>query len=618
VTWITEFLSDSLREQTGQDIASWADGYLKIPQSVRYPIFIADEAPWLLEPLRALSDPGISQVDVRMPAGAAKSLIGEIFIAWVLCHEPGPLYYVWQSDEDGKDAKEDRLEPMFEANDFIYKKMPTDRHKKRQSKIVFAHMPLYIVGANLNAAQSKRIRYLLFEEPHLYKAGMASAFKKRMEGVRGPKLLTLSTGSILDDESDKDFNDGSCEEWEVPCPSCGFYQKMTDSPDRLRCDKNKDTVDENGSIIWHKLLPTVRYNCESCGVDWPIDQAFRREQSQSGRYKATNANARADHRSFHCEAAAIHWIELSTILEEKLKASAASRRGSIELLKDYVQKRKAAPWDESPPDDTKVDIQRMTGFYIKRDPVTDEIARFFTLDNQRGKAREGEGEHRWFVCRSYSETESRLIDEGKIDTWEEVEEYRIKLGVPPLQTLIDIAYDTPKVQSMCLRYGWQGLWGDMTQKQSFPHHEIIGGKRVTRNLPFSTPQLGNRMDDGKGGFKQARYFWWCNQPIADIYHQIKDGLASYRMTIAQDTSEDYKKHTAVEYKGRIIGKNGVARWEWRRAKSKADHLLDADQMNLVAALMHPRLRQILYTFKDEVQDVREGEVEYVLRSLTPQ
>lgn len=618
MTWIGEYLESYWREISSQDIVQWADGFLKLPQSVRYSIFIAEEAPWLLEPLRALSDPNIKQVDVRMPAGAAKSLIGEIYLAWVIEHEPGPTYYVWQSDPDGTDAMEDRVLPMLMGNDFSLKKMPTDRHKKRMAKIAFPHMPLYIVGANLNAAQSKRIRHLIFEEPHLYKPGMASAFKKRMEGVRGSKLLTLSTGSVLDDESEKDFSDGSCEEWQVPCPSCGFYQTMTDSPDRLRCDKNKETIDDNGAIIWHKLLPTVRYNCESCGVDWPTDQAFRREQSQKGRYIPTNPNARADHKSFHCEAASIFWIELSKILEEKFKAGAAARRGSIELLKEYVQKRKSNPWDESPPDDTKADIERMTGAYIKGDAFPEAIATFFTLDNQRGKAREGEGEHRWGVCRAWGENECRLIWEGKIGTWEEVEEMRIKLKVPPLQTLPDIAYDLMKVQSVCLRYGWQGLWGDSTQKQSYPHHEIVQGQRVTRQMPFSTVQLGNRMEDGKGGFKQARYFWWCNQPMADLYHSLKDGLSTYRMTIAQDTSEEYKKHCAVEYKGRTIGTNGVARWEWKRPKHKDDHLLDADQMNLVAALMHPRLRQILYTFKDDAHPVKpEDQTEYVLRQLTP-
>ena len=194
------------------DMVSWADGNLKIPYSVRYPIFIASESPWLLEPMRAISDPHIRQVDVRMPAGAAKSLIGEVLIAFTISEDPGMTYYVWQTDDDAKDAMEDRIFPMIEANGFLAQRMPVDRHKKRMAKVAMPHMSLYAVGANLSAAQSKRVKRLIMEEPHLYDPGMCSAFKKRVEGVKNPKILTLSTGSVVGDESDEDFNSGTCEE----------------------------------------------------------------------------------------------------------------------------------------------------------------------------------------------------------------------------------------------------------------------------------------------------------------------------------------------------------------------------------------------------------------------
>ena len=85
-------------------MVEWADGNLKLPQSVRYPVFLKDEAPWLLEPLRRLSDPNTKRVDIRGPAGSAKSLIGEIHIAYVIENEPGPYYYVWQTDDDAADT----------------------------------------------------------------------------------------------------------------------------------------------------------------------------------------------------------------------------------------------------------------------------------------------------------------------------------------------------------------------------------------------------------------------------------------------------------------------------------------------------------------------------------
>lgn len=598
--WIGPYLADCLRELSEVSIDVWADGFLKLPQSVRYPVFIAEEAPWLIEPLRAIGDPNIRQVDIRGPVGSAKSLIGEIVIAWIIEHNPGPTYYVWQSDPDGTDAMEDRVLPMLEGNDFTLQKMPKDRHKKRAAKISFPHMPLYIVGANLNAAQSKRIKWLIMEEPHLYRAGMGSAFKKRCEGVKGAKIITLSTGSVLDDESDQDFTAGTQEKWHVRCPHCREYQVLSDSPDRLKADRNDKTMDKNGSFIWHEFLSTVRYNCEHCNKDWPATEQFRREQAQDWEWQATNPNSRSDHRSFHFESVAVWWTPLQTIVEEKLKASYSAKRGSLELLKDYVQKRRAMAWDDSPPETSTSDIQRITGGFYKGDKWDDALASFLIFDNQRGIARQGEGEHRWYSKWSFGQNEMRLMDEGKVGTWEECEELRIKLGVLPLMTWVDRAHDPVRVDAVCCRYGWRGLWGDMTGKESYPHHEMIQGKRITRHYPFSTPQLGHT-SVVSGVQRQAVYFWWCHQPTAQLYHSLKDGQTAYQFRIPMDTSEDWKKHNAVEFKQRVVDSRGGVKWLWSRGKAqKPDHQLDVGEMGIVAALMHPQIRQILYAFSDEL------------------
>lgn len=600
MAWIGDYLASCLRELSEISIDRWADGFLKLPQSVRYPVFISEESSWLIEPLRAIGDPKIRRVDIRGPVGSAKSLIGEIIIAWLIEHEPGPAYYVWQTDQDGVDAMEDRVLPMMEGNGFLLKRMPTNRHKKRMAKIVFGHMPLYIVGANPNAAQSKRIKWLIMEEPHLYKAGFMSAFEKRCEGVKNAKIITLSTGSVLDDESDKAFCDGSQEEWMVRCPHCQKYQKLTDSPERLKADRNDKTIDAQGNFIWSEFLKTVRYNCEYCNKDWPNSEIFRRTQSQDWQWQKMNQNARDDHRSFHFESAAIWWTPLATILEEKLKASYAAKRGSLEMLQEYVQKRRAMAWDESPPETSTSDIVRITGQFLKGDKWPDAISTFLLFDNQAGVTAKGEGEHRWYSCWSFGLTEMRLIDEGKVGTWEECEELRIKLGVEPIKTWVDCAYDTARVQAICCRYGWRGLWGDFTGKQSYPHHEMVKNTRVVRHMPFSTPQLGHVSNSG-GLSRQAVYFWWCHQPIAQLYHSIKDGMTAYQMRIPQDASEDWKKHNSVEYKQRTVDSRGNTKWQWTRGKSgRADHQLDNGEMGIVAALMHPQLRQILYAFSDEL------------------
>lgn len=590
------------------DMVEWASGNLKIPSSQRYPIFIPTESPWILEPMRALTDPKVSRVDIRMPAGAAKSLIGIIHIMYVIQETPGFYYYVWQTDDDGKDAMEDHIFPTIEANEQLAQRLPVDRSKKRITKIVFPHMSLYCVGANLSAAQSKRVRFLTMEEPHLYAPGMMAAFEKRIEGVKDAKILTLSTGSVLGDESDESFNRGSCEVWQVPCPYCGEYQTMTDSVDRLLSDISNENVSENGEIDWKKVLPTVRYNCECCGKDWANDQEQRHKQAQKGRYLRTNESAPDSHRSFHMEAVSVHYFDWAKILYEKIIASSAAKRGVLEPLKDYIQKRRAMAWEEKPLDvDERLIWDRCKGDYLLEQPFEGEITRFLTVDNQAGRVSKGEGAHRWVTCRAWGPTESRLIYCGRIVTWEEVELLRIRLGVEPNRTLVDVAYDSFAVQEQCIKYGWQGLWGEKTNKRSFPHSDTINGQKVVRQLPFSGPQLGHTsvMKDGSG--RQAVYRYWCGNPIKDMWHRMKAGLSEYRWTIAKNTSEEFQKQCSVEFKSMSIEKKtGRKVWTYKIPGGKANHLADCDQMNLVAAIMDPRLRQILWGGMELIEDENQG------------
>lgn len=601
LSWLNQIAEWAVPEKFEGSMVEKYDGTLRLPQSTRYPMYLAEESPWLIEPLRAMSDSNIRRVDVRGPAGSAKSLIGEIHLAWVIDSEPGMYYMVAQSDPDAADWLEDRISPMLKENEFLSKKMPNDRHKQRVQKIVLPSMSFYCVGANLSNAQSKRVRYLTMDEPHMYKPGIMSAFEKRVEGVRNNKILTLSTGSVLGDESDTAFNNGSCEEWEVPCPHCNQFQAMTDDKDRLKFPRNSDTVNENGEYVWNAILPVVVYNCFHCGLDWPSDEKSRKRQAGLGRYQITNPNAPSYHRSFHWEATAVHYFDLGSILMEKLKASRAAKQGAIEPLRDYMQKRRALAWDESPSDaETSIEFERIKGSYLKGDVFDGELARFLCIDNQAGRASRGEGAHRWYVCRAFGLTESRIIDEGRIVNWEELEELRIKLGVEPGRTLVDIAFDTAAVQEVCVRYGWQGLWGDSTSRRDFPHHEMFNGQRMVRKYPFSPANVGHVGIGKEGKLRQARYFFWCNQPIKNMYHRMRGGMSTYKFTASQDVSTEYQQQTSVEFKRQEIDRSGQKKWIWTVPKKKANHLLDCDQMCLVSALLDPKLRKVLYTTQDSL------------------
>lgn len=147
--------------------------------------------------------------------------------------------------------------------------------------------------------------------------------------------------------------------------------------------------------------------------------------------------------------------------------------------------------------------------------------------------------------------------------------------------------------------------GDNTNKKGFPHRFTIPGQEpLIRYLPFSAETYGHVGIGFDGQKKQARYYFWVNQTIRSLYHRLRDGLCSYRFSVHQPGQEDglpdYMAHTGIEYQRQDIDSGGEKKWLWVRPESKPDHQLDCDQMNLVAALMDPRLRQILYAFSEEV------------------
>jgi len=76
-------------------------------------------------------------------------------------------------------------------------------------------------------------------------------------------------------------------------------------------------------------------------------------------------------------------------------------------------------------------------------------------------------------------------------------------------------------------------------------------------------------------------------------------MTTYKWSVAQDVSKEYEKQTGTEFKKQQTTRSGSKEWIWMTKANADDHMKDADQMNLVAALMDKRVREILWTSVDE-------------------
>lgn len=86
-------------------------------------------------------------------------------------------------------------------------------------------------------------------------------------------------------------------------------------------------------------------------------------------------------------------------------------------------------------------------------------------------------------------------------------------------------------------------------------------------------------------------------------------MTTYRWTVPQDVSKEYEMQTGTEFKKQQTSKSGNKEWLWMTKTNAEDHMKDADQMNMVAALMDVRIREILWTITDESDLIVQAEKE---------
>ncbi len=603
-------------------LSEWAEG-LKLPQSERGTTFSLDESPWLKEPADALVNPEVRQVTFVGAAGAAKTLLGEIYVGYIVKESGGITYYVWQEDDSARDQMQDRVQPLLEANSEIAEVLPTERERKRIVKLRTRTGTIYALGANKNNARSKRVRNLICEETHLWKKGMLTLFKKRCNAVGSPKILVLSTGTNTGDETDTDLTTGTYHRWHVLCPECKRAQMMRNS--NLRGWDTANVIDLEGRYRWAAIRASVYYQCEHCPAQWKDTPRVRRWLNDTGHYVQTNPEADPRNESYNIHGLAIKWNDWGDMAVRWILANIAKREGDLTLLEACIKEDFAESWDLVPRDDNPHRSEKRAGKYgpvdgtiwsIKTkapewlDPSNNpddfgEIARYMTIDKQEA----------WFTVtiRAYAvDGESRLVycgggvspdKPGAIVTWEEIEDLREMYGVQASKTWADCTHFTKEVQARAVQYGYRCFWA--SPQKTFPHdrtsyyHPYQEAKRARKPesilkqidpkpiyLPFSMPKKGHA-NIGKAGKPEHCIYVFIGMGdkasvIKDHWHFIHNGQGP-SWTHYQGVPKWYLQQTTAE----VRRKKGEV-WEWWHG-TRANHATDCEEMNHACAMMDDRI-----------------------------
>lgn len=557
----------------------WCEENVKnIPYSPIPGHFKSANSPWVREVMEAMADPDIRLVSIVAPIQSSKTIGAELCLCYIVANFPGPCLWLSQTDADAKDQAEARLHKLFSECDAVRKLFPADRHKKKTQTVFFSNgMTLWVLGAHAKSnLQSRSIRWLIGDETWQWPNGHMQQAEARVTafGWLG-KCIFLSQGGNENDDTHRKFETTDMREWEFKCPKCGKYQPYKWS--NIEWDKNYR--DGEGRMDFAKVRSSVRLVCEFCKHEIADSDANRKLLNSSAKFVPQNPNAPTTKAGFHWNSlASMSWGELA---EMYLRAKESCRRGDLEDLKNFYQKRLALPWGDLEEDFT-LDISpsgyRMGDDWESEAAVGTKGAilppphenknrvrlRFLTVDVQM--------DHFYAVVRSWAcDASSRLVYCAKLQTWEDVEILQNRFGVFPQLVFVDAGYSTFEVYRNCAKHNWTALMGD--GRRDFPHR--VNGK-ITQRF-YSTARHPLVSD------RKCRMHYWSNLGIKDTLARLRSNRnpdEGSTWEVPSDVPEEYLK--MLDSEQRVKKGNS---WEWRQIGKRPNHYWDCEAMQVCAAYM---------------------------------
>ncbi len=557
----------------------WCEENVKnIPYSPIPGHFKSANSPWVREVMEAMADPDIRIVSIVAPVQSSKTISAELCLCYIIANFPGPCLWLSQTDADAKDQAEARLHKLFSECDAVKKLFPADRHKKKTQTVFFSNgMTLWVLGAHAKSnLQSRSIRWLIGDETWQWPSGHMQQAEARVTafGWLG-KCIFLSQGGTENDDTHRKFETTDMREWEFKCPKCGKYQPYKWS--NIEWDKNYR--DGEGRMDFAKVRSSVRLVCEFCKHEIADSDANRKLLNSSAKFVPQNPNAPTTKAGFHWNSlASMSWGELA---EMYLRAKESCRRGDLEDLKNFYQKRLALPWGDLEEDFT-LDISpsgyRMGDDWESEGAVGAKGAvlppphenknrvrlRFLTVDVQM--------DHFYAVVRSWAcDASSRLVYCAKLQTWEDVEILQNRFGVFPQLVFVDAGYSTFEVYRNCAKHNWTALMGN--GRRDFPHR--VNGK-ITQRF-YSTARHPLVSD------RKCRMHYWSNLGIKDTLARLRSNQnpeEGSTWEVPSDVPEEYLK--MLDSEQRVKKGNS---WEWRQIGKRPNHYWDCEAMQVCAAYM---------------------------------
>ena len=531
-------------------VIEWAERNIQLDSrlTARPGLYNTTWTPYVRGVLEALADPGVHTVTLCWGSQTGKTLTLAIWLAYRIANDPAPALLVMPNADLARSYSETRLTPIFEKCKPVKRLFPQDLDDLKILEMQFATMTLSLVGSNSPANLSSRpICICVLDELDSFAAPSekdAAAYSLALERTKAfpqrkhvlTSTPTLNTGDIW-----INYQAGTQETFHVPCHSCGEFQAMEFG--QIRWDETARS--EDGKWDMRKVTETAAYYCTKCDAPW--SERNRRQSIEQGKWVGANASSEVGRRSFRLPS----WYS-PTITFADCAKKFLTEKHYLHGLQGWVNGWSAMPWEDQF-DDNELNNIPPGAFAKKQGWETDHI-KLAAIDRQIDEF--------WFVVRAFArDGSSRLIEEGRRRTIEDIAQSLAEHGVKNIHTCIDSGYETQDTYRIAARYGWTAIKGE--ERQYFYIESQAGRMKSVHSSDQPT-------DAG------CRLLLLSSPACQDLLAWLRRGQGPM-WEVAHDVSPEYREHMASHRKAhRINRKTGKDVYEWIRVKGRQDHLYDCE------------------------------------------
>lgn len=510
----------------------------------------------LLEPLRAIRDPGVRIVSVTGAVQTTKSLLADIAVPFWIEHDPGDTLWLLEDDPKAKLYADDRAMPLICSVPEIAALLAgVERDDKTKTKIKFRHMNLAICGLNEGNVQSLSWRNVIVDEKwlHAFDGLIRQAMDRTKQYPDTKKIILIGQGGTEDDDADKEHKVTDQRLLHYACPFCGKYQPF-DLP-RLRpedfplpalrgtygglsWDVNNRTrpggvwnFDEVGKSAHHRC-----YFCDGRIEDRP---EVRRRLNDSYRYfpKGVDPNAPGHPKIFPFpKAVGFQWsgeasmrVSFGDLAVKYLRAKIAAEEQGYRLpLQEYYQKDRGLNWSDLAEVEYKAIVAEP---YDVNAAWPEEAFRPLIVDCQRDLKKFYYG-----VFAVALNGESRELARGIADSFKAIQEIQEAWKVKDQHVFMDCGYQMTSVLRECVKHGhngqvkiggkvrkiwlcWTGMKG--SGQELFKHlhpRTSIAEYRIYSPCKWYDTNVGTKLRAPR-----SPWYEWSNLHCKDLLRARRDG-----------------------------------------------------------------------------------------------